>query len=524
MKRLFYLLPLVAAFLLTGCITNDIPYPRIQPVFTTFEVEGQSKPATIDTFKNVVTVYLPEQADPYKVKVTNYSLYPADSKVADDALSQPLNLTEPIKVVTSLYQDYEWTIQAVQDIERYFRVDNQIGEAVIDPAARRVVATVSTASPLTAVHVTDIKLGAQGSTMTPDLQGKTVDFTRPVEVDVDQWGHQQTWTIYMQQSEATVITERVDAWTCVAWVYGQALADRHNTVQYRLKGASQWTTVPQQWLTHQDGSFHACLRGLTPATTYESRAVSDDEYGAVKEFTTGYATQVPNATLSDWWLNGKIWEPWAEGGEPWWDTGNPGACTLGQSNSVPTSDTSTGHGQAAKLESKFVGVAGLGKLAAGNLFSGVYVKTVGVNGVLTFGRPFTERPTRLRGYYKYFSKPINKASTEFKSLIGQPDTGRIYIALSDLDTPYEIRTDPKNRQLFDPHASWVIAYGEMQQGYDTPEYTLFDIPLTYVATDRVPKYIIIVATASKLGDYFTGGDGSVMYVDEFELMYDYDEP
>ena len=37
---------------------------------------------------------------------------------------------------------------------------------------------------------------------------------------------------------------------------------------------------------------------------------------------------------------------------------------------------------------------------------------------------------------------------------------------------------------------------------------------------RKPKYLVIVATASKYGDYFTGGEGSTLYLDEMELTYD----
>jgi len=77
---------------------------------------------------------------------------------------------------------------------------------------------------------------------------------------------------------------------------------------------------------------------------------------------------VPNTNLDEWWLNGKVWNPWPEGGTPYWDTGNKGATTLGPSNSTPTDDTSTGTGWAARLETKFVGIGALGKLAAGNLF------------------------------------------------------------------------------------------------------------------------------------------------------------
>ena len=33
-------------------------------------------------------------------------------------------------------------------------------------------------------------------------------------------------------------------------------------------------------------------------------------------------------------------------------------------------------------------------------------------------------------------------------------------------------------------------------------------------------YIVIAAAASKYGDYFTGSTSSVMYVEEFSLVYD----
>ena len=38
-----------------------------------------------------------------------------------------------------------------------------------------------------------------------------------------------------------------------------------------------------------------------------------------------------------------------------------------------------------------------------------------------------------------------------------------------------------------------------------------------------PTYIVISAAASRYGDYFTGGRGSTLYVDEFEFIYDPDQ-
>lgn len=35
-----------------------------------------------------------------------------------------------------------------------------------------------------------------------------------------------------------------------------------------------------------------------------------------------------------------------------------------------------------------------------------------------------------------------------------------------------------------------------------------------------PNILSLVATASKYGDYFTGGEGSTLYLDEMELTYD----
>ena len=72
---------------------------------------------------------------------------------------------------------------------------------------------------------------------------------------------------------------------------------------------------------------------------------------------------------------------------------------MGDSNTQPTDDTWNGKGKAARLESKFIGLGSIGKFAAGNLFIGEYIRTEGTNGVLDFGKPFTARPTKLKGHY-----------------------------------------------------------------------------------------------------------------------------
>lgn len=525
MKRYIPLFVLNIGFLiLCSCIKNDIPYPRIQANFATFEVAGQSQDALIDTVTRSVTVYLPETSNPRQVAVVAYTLSPDGVEVVGTELAGNLDLTERCLVTLKLYQEYQWTIKAVQPIERYFSIEGQIGASVIDVAAHRVVVKIPDTADLSALKVTSMKLGPEGAVQTPDLAGQVVDFTNPVEVMVSVFDEEIKWTVYVEPTHANVTTESADAWTSVAWVYGAARSGRDNGVEYRKASESDWTKVPSDWVTHDEGDFRARIIHLDPETEYVVRAYSDDEYGAEISITTGSTQQVPNASLDEWWLDGKVWCPWLEGGQRYWDTGNKGATTLGQSNSIPTDISSSGSGRAAMLQSKFVGIGALGKLAAGNLFTGEYVRTVGTNGVLSFGREFSQRPTRLRVFLKYTPVAISSVSSsnpDYRYMKGEPDTCIVWTALSDDTAPYEIRTDPKNRQLFNQNDPSVIAYGQFQSGTEIPAYTQVDIDLDYRSTSRVPRYIVIVCSASKYGDYFTGGDGSVLCVDDFELLYDY---
>ena len=514
-------LTLLAA-IATSCLKNDIPYPIVKCAFLSIDAEHQLGKATIDTKNQVVTLTLDETANLSDVRITDYT-------ITDDATLSPdirggINLSsEPFSVVLSLYQDYTWLIKAEQEIERYFTVAGQVGASIIDVPAKRVVAYVPKSADLTQITVTSMKLGpAEISTYSPQLEGVVSNFSTAKPVKVTYHNTVENWTIYVVRSDQDVQLTQADAWTRVAWLYGSAEEGKSNGFEYRIKGAQAWTSVPESMITHKGGSFVARLTGLTPVTTYEVRAVSGDMVSGSVEITTDSEYSVPNLDFNDWWLDGKIWCPWKEGETAYWGTGNKGATTLGNSNSVPGSDTWNGaKGYSAELNTKFVGIGVVGKLAAGNLFTGDYVRTDGTNGILNFGREFTGRPTRLKGYYKYNCMNISHTSSEFTDFKGRPDTCSIYIALADWDAPYEIRTNPNNRQLFDVNSPNVIAYGKLEKGESVEQWTEFEIELEYRATNRRPKYILIVASASKYGDFFTGGDGSTLWVDDFSLEWDY---
>ncbi len=67
----------------------------------------------------------------------------------------------------------------------------------------------------------------------------------------------------------------------------------------------------------------------------------------------------------------------------------------------------------------------------------------------------------------------------------------------------------------------MIAYGSMALGETVSSWTPLNIPLTYRSTSRVPKYILVVCSASKYGDFFVGGAGSILTIDDLKLEYDY---
>ena len=520
--KALYILPVCLTILAAGCIKNDLPYPKIQQDILTIAVEGESAPATINANELTVTLHLAETTDPEKVRFTDFT-YTDGAECSRNLLEGIYDLSEPLHLTLSLYQDYNWTINAEQTIERYFSVAGQIGETAIDVAGKRIVLYVSKSTDLHNLKVTGVKLGPEGiTTLSPDLKaGDVIDASSPVTVRVSYFNMEQTWTLYVDTTDAIVTTTQADAWVNVLWIYGNAPENADNGFRYRRASDSEWITVPKEYITYNGGAFVARVPHLSPLTDYVVCAYSDENTGNEIEVTTGAAMDLPDAGFDVWWKNGNVWCPWAENGSSWWDTGNKGAATLGQSNVTPSDDTPTGIGLSAKLETKFVGIGAIGKLAAGSIYSGSFRKVDGTNGILDFGRPWNVRPTKLKGFYKFSNTDINYASEEFKDLMGRPDTCQIWIALTDMDAPCEIRTNPKNRQLFDRNAPGVIAYGEFARGVASDGWRPFEVELQYKATNRRPKYLIVVCAASKYGDYFTGGTGTTLYVDDLSLSYDY---
>lgn len=300
-------------------------------------------------------------------------------------------------------------------------------------------------------------------------------------------------------------------------------------LEYRVKGTPTWTAAQT---TRTENTLTATLTGLTPATTYEYRAVCDAyKETEVYTFTTEAAPQIKNGGFEDWNTSGKAYLLCTNEGDMFWDSGNHGSATLNINITTPSSDVKHGGSYAARLESAYPSMFGIGKFAAGNCFVGKYLDTAGTDGILGWGREFTGRPKALRGWVKYTPATVQKKGSGSYMAQGATDQGIIYVALVSNTTCDDKNAEYKNawpvvvrtadKQFFDSNGTNVIAYGEKVLTSATEGEGLieFEIPIDYRTWDVLPKRLVLVCSASRYGDYFQGAIGSVMYVDDFEFVY-----
>ncbi len=540
---------LLSLLLLMGCaIENDIPYPTVEGIISAIEVEGQcdtdgnsSTETTFNRSAYTASLYVDDTVDLSKLRITkltvtneaeltaeeeacyNFEKFPTSGFSSLDELplsaDTRMNFTNPVTFTLHTYQDYLWTVTVEQIIKRTILLDGQIGNAVIDELNHNVVIYVSEEMTLSALAVTTFDLGGPHGTVTPDpTEYETYDFSEPCTFYV-KCGWEETsqpWTVYVFHGEETNASD-VFARVTSATITGNIRSGEEPLIEYREQSASSWNTFASSEIYVSGTQYTATLVNLSPNTTYQYRVTINGITGSTQMFTTAKIVELTDGSFDNWHLDGSIYCPWASDGTSFWDTGNRGVATVGSSNSIPTEDTCNGSGLAGELSSKWIVL----KFGAGNIFTGSYVETDGTNAILSFGREFSSFPSKLRINYKYTTTTIDHVGDDlWNDLKGRPDSCFIYIALTDWDEPREIRTRPSERQLFEKDDPHVIAYAELIKGEDVPNWTQTDLVLDYRYTDRTPKYILVVATASKYGDYFTGGSGSQLYVDNFELLYD----
>lgn len=535
--RYITLLAVFVALAFAGCIENDLPYPVVKLNVTSIDVEGIIGTPAIDEAARTVVVELHEQTDIQNVKINNIT-YTEGAEPSREVVGVH-DMRSPLYVTLSLYQEYPWTISATQNIERHFTVEGQVGATEWDVENRIATAYVGT-DDHTNIRVTALKLAAADIATYEWAEGVDPnDFSTVRYVYVTCHGRTERWDLYVKTTDVVVDIVQADAWGKVMWLYGEGLSGTDLGFKYREAGSSEWLEVAD--VKVNGGSFSACVRGLQTLTEYEIMAYSNDDVSAVKRVKTEGVAPLENGGFEDWATIKKIVCPYLAEETAFWGTGNPGAAMVSATVTDKSSDVRPGSAgsYSAMLESKFANMAGIGKFAAGNLFVGKYVATVGTNGIVGFGRKFTARPTALRFWVKYNCGTIDRIGTlpaGSTVQMGDNDTGSVFIALGDWtkeeygvdadgvvkgtdDIPLIVDTRDKST-FFDPKSAAVIAYGEMLFGETIGEWREVTIPLEYVTTSKVPTHIVIVNSASRLGDYFTGSTQSVLWLDDMELLYE----
>lgn len=500
---------------MAGCIKNDIPYPVIEPKITGIQVRGQKAEADIDIENRIATVNLADTVDVKKVKILKFEV--SDNATVSPAVASEVDLSEPLKYTLTTYQDYFWTVRAAQSIDRYIEVENQIGGAIFDEFSKIAIVSVAKSSFLNNIKINKMKIGPEGASVTPDFREIT-DFTTAQEFTWNYKDRSETWRIKVVKSDVSVVTGSANAFAKYVLASGEFQAGSGEpTFVYKKQTETEWKTFDGEVVV-EGGSFSAKITGLEPSAEYVIKSKVGELYGSEVAFTTESLLQIENSGFDNWIKEGKSWYPNLDlsAEHYWWDSGNKGANTMGEKNPTIAEEGIVVKGKAAKLSSTAI----VGVFAAGNIYTGKYVKTEGIGAQLDFGIPFSSRPVSVKGYYNYSPGTIDKVKAKYSHLKGQSDTCHIYAVLADWDAPFVINTT-KEIFLDVNNDKNIIAYGDLADGAGTNgEYKEFEIIFNYRDLARKPKYILIVAAASKYGDYFTGSTSSVLYVDEFSLSYD----
>lgn len=349
-----------------------------------------------------------------------------------------------------------------------------------------------------------------------------------VKVDPTTNKYEYTFTIGKLEKDCSL---SANAWSNFAYFTAADIsgttADMALKFQYRKKGEEAWTDVAakpddKNYITDK-------ITGLTPATTYEYQLVGTTNettsiIGRVATFTMETNIVLQNGGFEDWHQNGKIWYAASKdvfnAGHYLWDSSNPGGGAFGFNPTTGDASVKRTGSYSAKLESQYAVV----KFAAASLYYGRFGKLIGTTGaIIDFGQPFKSRPTALHGFYQYAPKNIDNVEKNLPANTvkkGDMDICSIYIALSKKKYTVD-NTNPSTFINFESDEN-IIAYGELPAAdcvNTNGEWKEFTINLKYKNITDKPAYLIIVCSSSKYGDYFTGGKGSCLHLDDFELLY-----
>lgn len=192
-------------------------------------------------------------------------------------------------------------------------------------------------------------------------------------------------------------------------------------------------------------------------------------------------SQISQGGFENWSLSAQSTFEEPTGG--WWTSLNSLRNLGGPVTVEKTSDAHSGN-FAARLESKQWGTF----ILPGLLVSGKFVTTAPF---IIQGQPFTDKPVRFKGYYKYTS--VNSDSAAFFAMI----------------TTFNTVTGKRD----------TIADAKLAIYNTVNVYTAFDIAFNYYDNIAIPDSIDVVFSSSAGGQDFLCEIGSTLFIDDVMLEY-----
>lgn len=162
------------------------------------------------------------------------------------AVNDIIDLTSPYKVTLSLYQNYQWSILAKRNIDRTYKLQNQVGVSDINEEQRLAVAYVTKDTKWKELQLLELKLGPvgatyNGSTEIPSLNWTVYSNYASAKILVKyKDSFEEEWEVRAYRKDKNAETKQADGWVNVAWLYGEGLEGEDNGFEIRETSALEW--------------------------------------------------------------------------------------------------------------------------------------------------------------------------------------------------------------------------------------------------------------------------------------------
>ena len=285
-KKLLYTTLCLLA--LHGCkIENDIPYPIEEAEISAFEVEGQcnapegAPAAGINKNECTVTLYVDDTVDLTELRIMRFSISPEGAEIIADAndcvdadrfptsgFEIPDNLADtrmdfssPVEFTLRTYQDYRWTVNVTQVIDRQVDVEGMVN-AVIDAENHRAIIYVSKEQSLSNIQIHALNLEGPSGQITPD-PAAVHNFTSPQKFMVSRgWEPDvyREWTVYVYHATETASAASVFPMTTRATLTGNIVSGKRPEIEYKQANASSWSRFDRKHDLPVSGNGGRCSR------------------------------------------------------------------------------------------------------------------------------------------------------------------------------------------------------------------------------------------------------------------------